>query len=123
MGQGRGLGSYVQAIVLGSFQCRGVLQKGNCISFFSRLSVLFSFSLSLGDSPTEILFERPVKPNSTNQSPSTCMVFIASIPLNKAMRRDSKRSSFVSYDMRLFVLLFLVHTDSQNNGFKLILPQ
>ena len=37
--------------------------------FFSYLSLLFSFSLSLGDGPisTEILFQRAVKPKTTNQ--------------------------------------------------------
>ena len=37
--------------------------------FFSRLSFLFSFSLSLRDSPikTEILTQRAVKPKTTNQ--------------------------------------------------------
>ena len=37
--------------------------------FFSRLSFLFSFSLSLGDGPisTEILSQRAVKPKTTNQ--------------------------------------------------------
>ena len=36
--------------------------------FFSRLLVLFSFSLSLGDGPiwTEILSQRAVKPKTTN---------------------------------------------------------
>ena len=36
--------------------------------FFSRLSFLFSYSLSLGDGPiqTEILSQRAVKPKSTN---------------------------------------------------------
>ena len=36
--------------------------------FFSRLSFLFSFSLSLGDGPieTEILSQRAVKPKTTN---------------------------------------------------------
>ena len=38
--------------------------------FFSSLSFLFSFSLSLGDGPiwTEILSKRAVKPKPTNQS-------------------------------------------------------
>ena len=37
--------------------------------FFSRLSFLFSFSLSPGDGPiqTEILSQRAVKPKTTNQ--------------------------------------------------------
>ena len=37
--------------------------------FFSHLSFLFSFSLSLGDGPiqTEILSPRAVKPKTTNQ--------------------------------------------------------
>ena len=37
--------------------------------FFSRLTLLYSFSLSLGDGPiyTEILFQRAVKPKTTNQ--------------------------------------------------------
>ena len=37
--------------------------------FFSHLSLLFSFSLSLGDGPikTEILSQRAVKPKTTNQ--------------------------------------------------------
>ena len=37
--------------------------------FFSRLSFLFSFSLSLGDGPiyTEILSQRAIKPKTTNQ--------------------------------------------------------
>ena len=43
---------------------------GGCLDiFFSRLSFLFSYSLSLGDGPikTEILSQRAVKPKSTNQ--------------------------------------------------------
>ena len=43
---------------------------GGCLDiFFSRLSFLFSFSLSLGDGPilTEILSQRAVKPKTTNQ--------------------------------------------------------
>ena len=38
--------------------------------FFSRLSSLFFFSLSLGDGPiyTEILSQRAVKPKTTNQT-------------------------------------------------------
>ena len=41
--------------------------------FFSRLSFLFSFSLSLGDGliQTEILSQRAVKPETTNQ-PTNC---------------------------------------------------
>ena len=37
--------------------------------FFSHLSLLFSFSLSLGDGPilTEILSQRAVKPKTTNR--------------------------------------------------------
>ena len=37
--------------------------------FYSHLSLLFSFSLSLGDGPiqTEILSQRAVKPKTTNQ--------------------------------------------------------
>ena len=37
--------------------------------FISRLPLLFSFSLSLGDGPTqtEILSQRAVKPKTTNQ--------------------------------------------------------
>ena len=40
--------------------------------FFSRLSFLTSFSFSLGDGPieTEILSQRVVKPNTTNQPTS-----------------------------------------------------
>ena len=45
---------------------------GGCLDiFFSRLSLLFFFSLSLGDGPiqTEILSQRAVKPKKpTNQS-------------------------------------------------------
>ena len=46
---------------------------GGCLDiFFSRLSFLFSYSLSLGDGPiqTEILSQRAVKPKSTNQPTS-----------------------------------------------------
>ena len=69
-----------------NFQCRGVLliwirvgqgptalalgAGGGCLDiFFSRLSFIFSFSLSLGDGPikTEILSQRAVKPKTTNQ--------------------------------------------------------
>ena len=60
-----------------NFQCRGVLQFGfavgagwGCLdNFYSHLSFLSSFSLSLGDSPiqTEILSQRAVKPKTTNQ--------------------------------------------------------
>ena len=47
---------------------------GGCLDiFFSRLSFLFSYSLSLGDGPikTEILSQRAVKPKSTNQPTTT----------------------------------------------------
>ena len=39
--------------------------------FFSRPSFLFSFSISLGDGSiyTEILFQRAIKPKTTNQQP------------------------------------------------------
>ena len=66
-----------------NFQCQGVLliwnrvgqgptvlavgMGGGCLAiFFSRLSFLFSFSLSLGDGPkkTEILSQRAVKPKN-----------------------------------------------------------
>ena len=42
--------------------------------FFSHLSLLFAFSLSLGDGPilTEILSQRAVKPKSTNQPANRC---------------------------------------------------
>ena len=45
--------------------------------FFSRLSFLFSFSLSLGDGPiqTEILSQRAVKPKTTNQQTFFCSFF------------------------------------------------
>ena len=41
--------------------------------FYSHLSFLFSFSLSLGDDPikTEILSQRAVKPKTTNQPTET----------------------------------------------------
>ena len=74
-----------------NFQCRGVLliwiivgqgptalavgAGGGCLDiFFSCLSFLFSFSLSLGDGPikTEILSQRAVKPKTTNQ-PTTSL--------------------------------------------------
>ena len=44
---------------------------GGCFDiFFTRLSFLFLFSLSLGDGPisTDILSQRAVKPKSTNRS-------------------------------------------------------
>ena len=72
-----------------NFQCRGVLLNlfivgqgpialavgagggggGRFGHFFSRLSFLSSFFLSLGDGPikTEILSQRAVKPKTTNQ--------------------------------------------------------
>ena len=69
-----------------NFQCRGVLliwirvgQGSIALAvgaggelfghFYSRLSFLFSSSLSLGDGPiqTEILSQRVVKPKTTNQ--------------------------------------------------------
>ena len=69
-----------------SFQCRGVLliwskvgqgptvlaggaSGGLFEHVFSRLSILFSFSLSLGDGSiqTEILSQRAVKPKQPNQ--------------------------------------------------------
>ena len=71
-----------------NFQCWGVLLiwiivgqgpivlavgAGGCLDiFFSHLSFLFSFSLSLGDGPiwTEILSQRAVKPKTTNQPKS-----------------------------------------------------
>ena len=41
---------------------------GGCLdNFFSHLSFLSSFSLSLDDGPTDILSERAVKPKTTNQ--------------------------------------------------------
>ena len=70
-----------------NLQCRGVLliwiivgqgptvlsigAGGDCLDiFFSRLSILFSFYLSLGDGQvyTDILSQRAVKPKTTNQS-------------------------------------------------------
>ena len=68
-----------------NFQCRGVLQFGYSRAraycarsrcgcglfghFYSHLSFLFSFSLSLGDGPiwTEMLSQRAVKRKTTNQ--------------------------------------------------------
>ena len=69
-----------------NFQCRGVILVWLIVGqgpialavgaggglfghFFSHLSFLFSFSLSLGDGPikTEILSQRAVKPKTTNQ--------------------------------------------------------
>ena len=69
-----------------NFQCRGVLliwiivgqgpialaigAGGGCLNIFcSHLSLLFSFSLSLGDGliQTEILSQRAVKPKTNNQ--------------------------------------------------------
>ena len=69
-----------------NFQCRGVLLTwitvgqgpivlavgaggGGLDIVFSHLSLLFSFSLCLGDGPiqTEILSQRAVKPKTTNQ--------------------------------------------------------
>ena len=51
--------------------------------FFSRLSFLFSFSLSLGDGPiqTEILSQRAVKPKTTNQPSVHVSLFLTSICL------------------------------------------
>ena len=67
------------------FQCRGGLliwiivgqgptalavgADGVVLTFFSHLSFLVSFGLSLGDGPilTEILSQRAVKPKTTNQ--------------------------------------------------------
>ena len=42
--------------------------------FFSQLSFLFSFSLSLGDGPiqTEILSQRAIKPKTTSQPTPVC---------------------------------------------------
>ena len=76
-----------------NFQCRGVLliritvgqglialavgAGGDGLDiFFSHLSLLFSFSLSLGDGPieTEILSQRAVKPKTTNQPCEQAMV-------------------------------------------------
>ena len=86
-----------------NFQCRGVLliwirveQGPTALAegagggggglfghFFSRLSFLFSFSLSLGDGPisTEILSQRAVKPKTTatNQSFSRYLVLTSRI--------------------------------------------
>ena len=46
--------------------------------FFSHLSFLSSFSLSLGDGPilTEILSQRAVKPKSTNQPTKYNVIFV-----------------------------------------------
>ena len=70
-----------------NFQCQGVLliwiivgkrpsvlavgADGGCLQFFSLLSFLSSFSLSLGDGLilTELSSKRTVKPKSTNQQP------------------------------------------------------
>ena len=51
--------------------------------FFSRLSFLFSFSLSLGDGPiyTEILSQRAVKPKTTNQPTYFWMLNLALLPV------------------------------------------
>ena len=48
--------------------------------FFSYLSLLFSFSLSLGDGPieTEILSQRAVKPKTTNQPTNSSQCFMIS---------------------------------------------
>ena len=54
---------------------------GVCLDFFfSHLSFLFSFSLSLGDGPiqTEILSQRAVKPKTTNQQP----ILVTTLPRN-----------------------------------------
>ena len=64
--------------------------------FYSRLSFLFSFSLSLGDGPiqTEILSQRAVKPKTTNQpnyfSVTLTLVTTTILPINdeKHMRND-----------------------------------
>ena len=46
-----------------------VIAGGGCLDIFSHLSLLFSFSLHLGDGPiyTEILSQRAAKPKTTNQ--------------------------------------------------------
>ena len=78
-----------------NFQCQGVLLVWMIVGqgpialavgaggglfglFFSHLSFLFSFSLSLGDGPikTEILSQRAVKPKPTNQPTSRTKIFV-----------------------------------------------
>ena len=49
--------------------------------FFSRLSFLFSFSLSLGDGSiqTEILSQMAFKPKATNQTTVDCLQILQSL--------------------------------------------
>ena len=51
--------------------------------FFSHLSFLFSFSLSLGDGPIqiEILSQRAVKPKTTNQLISKSAMVLGKLPV------------------------------------------
>ena len=56
---------------------------GGCLDiFFSHLSLLFSFSLSLADGPieTEILSQRAVKPKSIKKPIVTgCMLYVFNV--------------------------------------------
>ena len=86
-----------------NFQCRGVLQFGysraraycSCSRcgwgwlghFYSHLSFLSSFSLSLGDGSilTEILSQRAVKPKTTNQPNPTSWMIVGQGPIALAV--------------------------------------
>ena len=67
--------------------------------FFSHLSLLFSFSLSLGDDPilTEILSHRAVKPKTTNQQPiiESCTIILTktNCKMNLEQRLEIVRES------------------------------
>ena len=99
------------------FQCRGVLliciivghwpialavgAGGGCLDiFFSRLSFLFSFSLSLGDGPIsiEILSQRAVKPQ-INQPTSRGFATLAKVSI------PSKIAFFIIFTSQGFAAL------------------
>ena len=67
-----------------------VVGGGGWWTFFSRLSFLSSFSLSLGDSPleTEILSQTAVKPKTTNQSIKSFKTMLA----KKTRRRRGRET-------------------------------
>ena len=79
--------------------------------FYSHLSFLSSFSLSVGDGPilTEILSQRPIKPETTNQP--------INVPLAKSQGKMAIYiliNFFISESTRIIIISFLY---SQSHSF------
>ena len=70
--------------------------------FFSRLSFLFSFSLSLGDGPiqSEILSQRAIKPKNNQPTNYQCIKFHL-IPFSTF--RDMLRTSFLLQKLKILL--------------------